>query len=303
MLGSVVLWVTAVLGAEPEWTWNQTAHSLALLRGDRVVWQAHYQKDDGKPYFHPLTIGGGETLTDLRPADHPWHRALWFSWKKIDGLVYWEENPQTGQAPGETELVAVQATPREDHAARLEFALGYHPPGQPPVLTERRVVEVSAPAADGAYHIDWLSTFTAGDAAVLLDRTPIAGEPQGVAWGGYAGLSLRLAKGLQSWQFADPDGPVNAFWKQARWMAFSGPLADGRPAAIVVLEHPTSFRHPTPWYLIKGMPYFSPAVLYRSPFTLPAQQSLTLKYRILLQPAPPDRDAVEKQWQAFAAAR
>ena len=44
------------------------------------------------------------------------------------------------------------------------------------------------------------------------------------------------------------------------------------------------------------MPYFSPAVLYRSPYTLPAKQSLTLKYR-LLQPGSWNRDAVERAWQ------
>ena len=56
----------------------------------------------------------------------------------------------------------------------------YHPPGKPAVLTEKRTLEVSPPAADGAYFIDWLGVFTAGDTDVLLDRTPILGQPNGV---------------------------------------------------------------------------------------------------------------------------
>jgi len=295
--------LASVVTAEPELAWKETSHSLALMRNSQIVWQFNYKPEEGKPYFHPITIGGGDPVTDLRPADHYWHRAIWFSWKSINGLVYWEENPQTGKSPGETEVITVKAAPRDDHSAQFELVLHYHPPGRPAVLTERRLVTVSAPTAAGSYHIDWLSTFTAGDADVLLDRTPIAGEPNGVSWGGYAGLSLRLAPELRPWQFSDSEGAVKEVTKQARWIAFSGPTQGGGTAAIIVLDHPHSFRHPTPWYLIQGMPYFSPAVLYRSPHTLPAKGNLTLKYRIIFQAEAVDREAVEREWQAFAAGR
>ncbi|NJL31184.1 MAG: hypothetical protein HC898_05880 [Phycisphaerales bacterium] len=29
-----------------------------------------------KPYFHPLCTLAGDTLTNHRPADHPWQRGL-----------------------------------------------------------------------------------------------------------------------------------------------------------------------------------------------------------------------------------
>ena len=137
----------------------------------------------------------------------------------------------------------------------------------------------------------------------MLDRTPIAGEPNGVSWGGYAGLSLRLVPALRPWQFSDSEGPVKEVTKQARWIAFSGPAKDGQSAAIVVLEHPTSFRHPTPWYLIQGMPYFSPAVLYRSPYTLPAKQSPDAEVpHPAASPAARIGMRSKRQWQAFASA-
>ena len=181
--------------------WKQTDSSLALVSGDRVVWQFNYKKAEGKPYFHPISIAGSPTLTDLRPKDHPWHRALWFSWKFINGLNYWEESPKTGRTEGDTELVSVLATPQDDHSARFTLALSYHPPGKPSVLTENRLLCVSAPTPAGAWQIDWQSTFTAGDADVHLDRTPIIREPKGRSYGGYAGLSLRLVPALRNWQF------------------------------------------------------------------------------------------------------
>jgi hypothetical protein len=288
------------MGGEGGLAWKQTEQSLTLARGEQIVWQFNYKKDEGKPYFHPVTISGGETLTDLRPADHVWHRALWFSWKFINELNYWEEDKKTGKSQGETELVDAKATAREDHSARFDMELSYHPPGKPALLTERRTIEVSAPNADGAYRMDWTMVFTAADTDVLLDRTPIMGEPKGVGWGGYAGLSLRLAPALKSWNFTGSDGPETKSSAVGKWIAFSGPVKDGKNAGIVVLDHPKSFRHPTSWYLIKGMPYFSPAVLYKSAHTLPAKQSITLRYRILFQPGVVDGAAVEKEWQKFA---
>ena len=57
-----------------ELAWRETPASLALLSGDRVVWQFNHLRDGkekGCPYFHPLATMEGAVLTDLRPADHP----------------------------------------------------------------------------------------------------------------------------------------------------------------------------------------------------------------------------------------
>ena len=300
MTALALLFAATTLGADPGLAWKQTDTSLALVRGEQVVWQFN-APPERKPYFHPLTVADSPTLTDFRPSDHPWHRALWFSWKSINGLLYWDEDPATAQSPGVTTVTAVKLTPRSDHSAHIEVDLAYHPPGKPPVLTERRVMDVSPPAPDGSYHIDWRATFTAAGSDVVLDRTPIEGQPGGVSYGGYAGLSIRLNPALKSWQFSDREGPVKALWKKDPWMAFSGPVGSGKSAGVAILEHPTSFRHPTPWYLIPSMPYYSPAVLYLANHTLPAGQSLTLRYRILLQPRAADREALESAWKQFAS--
>ena len=131
ILSFVFVFVTAAsLAAQPELTWKQTDTSLALMRGEQAVWKFNYQKEEGKPYFHPLTVAGSGPLTDLRPADHYWHRALWFSWKAINGLNYWEEEPKTGKAQGQTEVVNAKATSRPDHSARFDILLELSPASQ-----------------------------------------------------------------------------------------------------------------------------------------------------------------------------
>ena len=190
------------------------------------------------------------------------------------------------------------------------MTLSYHPPGKPAVLTERRLITVSAPDEGGGYRIDWHGVFTAGEKDVLLDRTPIPGQKGGVGHGGYAGLSLRMAKSTRGWHFIDslpvqsgPAGTSSPHGRKARWMAFSGRTPSGREAGIAVLDHPDNLRHPSPWYVAKGMPYFGAALLFKKPHTLAAGESLKLRYRILIHHGRADRELIEKEWRAFATLR
>ena len=276
---------------------ERTDTSLAFLRDGQIVWKLNFDPKEGKPYFHPLALPDGTELTCLRPADHVWHRALWFSWKLINGLNYWEEDKKTGLSAGRTDIVATKTTFKQDGSARIEMELSCHPPDAPPVLREKRVIAVSAPDA-GSYRMDWESTFTAADKEVKLDRTPLANQPDGKGHGGYAGLSLRMAATTRGWTFTNSEGAAGqeaTHGKPARWMDFSG-----KTGGVVVLDHPSNSRHPSPWYVAAGIPYFSPALIFNEPFTLPAGGSLTLRYRVLVHTGAFEKSAVEKEWSQFS---
>ena len=115
----------------PAFRWLQDEGSLTLKKGERTLWRLNFQKAEGKPYFHPVAAAGGTELTWHRPPDHPWHRALWFSWKFIDGVNYWEENPATGKVDGETEILGTETEIVAGESARIAMRLSYHPPGKP----------------------------------------------------------------------------------------------------------------------------------------------------------------------------
>ena len=246
--------------------WNREAGSLALLQTGQVVWQFNYGANAAKPCFHPLALPGGPVLTWDRPPDHPWHHALWFSWKFIDGVNYWEEDPKTAAAQGRTTWREPLIETRPDFSARIVTDLSYQPANGPAVLTEHRVVEISPPDNEGACHQDWTMTFTAAEKAVVLDRTPLPGEPEGRSWGGYAGLSVRFAKEMQEARALTPNGPVDfadgKYRGKAAAMDYSGVFA-GREAGIAILDSAANINSPSPWYAVSGnsMRYFSPAVI------------------------------------------
>ena len=177
MAGYAVETVKFLGGTAPaaSFNWQSADTSLALRYGDKTVWQLVVDPKQQKTYFHPLATVNGEVLTALHPADHPWHCGLWWSWKYINGLNYWDwdwDKGNNGKTEGVNELTGKKVTTNRDFSAQVVLKFSYHPTDMPPVLTETRTLSISSPDKNGNYRIDWTSIFIAADKPVKLDRTP-----------------------------------------------------------------------------------------------------------------------------------
>jgi hypothetical protein len=292
ILVSVVCLMEPALAEKEGLEWMRTDTSIALENNGKIVWQYNHGPEFSKPHFHPLGLADGTPLTWQRPPDHVWHLGLWFSWKFINGLNYWEEDPGTGLSQGRTEVSRIEPESRPDGSATIRLALEYHPPEEPAVLKEERTLQISAPDSEGVYWIDWEARFTAWEGGeVLLDRTPILGEPEGKDWGGYAGLSLRLSERFPHWEILNSEGGTGVEGttaNRADWCCYSLPENSETQASVAIFEAPTNPRHPTTWYTIQRpetpFGFFTPALLYREPMTLAPGEELELRYRILIAP-------------------
>jgi hypothetical protein len=269
--------------------WERQPASLALQRGGQIVWRFNFGANEAKPNFHPLALAAGPVLSCYRPQDHPWHRGLWFSWKYINKVNYWEEDRKTGLSAGKTEWAAPLLETHADFSARLVLDLSYHPANGPVVLTEQRVIEVSPPGPAGAYHLDWTMTFRAAGREVVLDRAPPVDQQGRNAAGGYAGLGLRAAEDFAEAQVITGNGPVkyenNRFRGKAPALDFSG-MIGGRAAGVAFLDNAANLNSPTPWYVVNNPPmyYISPAVITYHPQTLKPGETLVLRYRVVVHP-------------------
>ncbi|MFZ5832493.1 MAG: PmoA family protein [Planctomycetota bacterium] len=273
--------------SQKELSWAQGDGFVALRQKDQVVWQFNYGPTEDKPCFHPVAIAGGPTLTQDRPEDHVWHRALWFSWKFINGVNYWEPDLKTMKMVGRTVVKDARIDTPPDFSARITMDIAYGLADQEPLLTEKRLVEVTPPDASGGYMLDWRMTFTAGSQKVVLDRTPLPGEPDGKVHGGYAGLSVRFAREMTEIQATNTEGPIEfeagRYRGPSMGMDYCGRF-DGKEAGIAILDHPRNLNSPSPWYVIHNakMAYYSPAVIQQGPHTLEPGESMTLQYRVLV---------------------
>ncbi|TWT83612.1 Trehalose utilization [Planctomycetes bacterium CA13] len=288
----------------PKLEWKELDDSVALFSNAQVVWQFNYANDQNKAYFHPIAMPGGPTLTWDQPPDHVWHHGLWFSWKYLNRVNYWETNRETGKPDGRTAWSNVDVVKRPDFSATISMNLDFIDPEGTTVMTGKRTVEISAPDPSGSYHLDWTCHLTAGDNDVTLDRTPPPHQADGKPWGGYAGLSVRFAKGLTERSAVTPEGPVEIDKVRCPGksvaMDYSG-ILENASVGIAICDHPSNLNHPTPWYTYAANPmsYFSPAVICNQPHTLPAGQSMTLRYRVTVHPNRWDAKRLQEEYGAY----
>ena len=292
------------------WAWEKKeGSSLALSGPAGTLWRFRFDAALDMPYFHPLNSIDGRTLTADRPLDHPWHHGLWFCWKFINKVNYWEIDPQTLHPAGRTSWSNVRIDARDDHTARIAMDVAYRPAGEgAPVLAEKRTIEISAPTPEGVYAIDWTGEFTA-IRAVVLDRTPLPGEPGGQSYGGYAGLSLRMALKFDDRTLMTGEGPITEL-KDDRYrgkntaLDYSG-LLDGRLAGVAICDYPQNPRPPTPWYAIRSadFSFFTPALLCYGPLELKPGETMTLRYRVLVHSGRWDAARLRTEYERFSKSR
>ena len=152
-----------------------------------MSWSAVW--DAPRPFLHPVRTPAGALLTVEAPADHPWHHALWFSIKFVNGENFWEEYGEFGLL----ETREVDEPPRrcgssDDRlgAARRRDRRAHRDPhahpGRRSTTTRTRSTgpRSSSPSPTRSF-----------------DRTPFT------TWGGYGGLTLRGCPGLARHR-ADP---------------------------------------------------------------------------------------------------
>ncbi len=278
-------------------SWKQTENSILLLNHGKRVWEHSHDKATGKPYMRVGLLDGTE-LTRPCPmpegyskADHPWHKALWWSFKILNGTNFWEENQQG------TEPTHVEVTHTPEGGAQINVTIMYHLPNQAPLLKEERRIRVSKPNRKGSYFIDWQAHFTAiGPKKVVFAKYR------------YGGLSLRMAAELNespAWQFLanTEKATANGTSVPTRWMAYQGITSNRQQAALAIFDHPNNPTHPATWLVRDNYPYMSPTFPGQNDHTLKPKQGLTLRYGVLVHQGNITKTQIERRWKRFARSK
>lgn len=289
-----------------DFTWKQSDTTLCLMSSSVIIWQYNFNNRFGKTYFHPVSVRNS-TLTCASPPDHPWHNGLWFSWKYINGVNYWEylddfKSEESGyKSEGKTHLQKIDIVRNTDFSADIRMDFLYHPDGSDAVMSEKRDIHISPPLGDGSYYIDHENIFIPLIDKVILDRTPVEGEPEGKSWGGYAGLSIRFNQDLTSPEIIVPDEKGN--FRKNNWLYMGFNTLTGDTAGICILQNLKFTTTETSWYVINNpdIPffYYSPAALFDGRIVLKKGDSLHLKYRVWILPGLCTREKLQEKFNNY----
>lgn len=303
--------LTTKLKMYNNFSWFKSDTSIALKKNNIIIWQFNFNKKYDKPYFYPLkTVNSEQELVSLRPSDHPWHRGLWFSWKLINNINYWEEDVKTRLSEGRSKIDTVSFKLNADFSAIITIKLSYAPGDKPAILNEDRLIYVSTPNKNGNYYIDWHSDFKAQNHQLIFDRT-LPQKFGGPSYGGYAGLSVRAAQTITNCKYIDSKGWRNTkdiigYGEKAEWMDLSG-ITDSLKhlwGGIAIFNHPSNINSPSPWYVfnIKRFFFFNSALLFEKPITLEPFKHIILSYRVLIHEDTLSKVTLSKKYKRFLIA-
>lgn len=273
-----------------------------------------FGRDKNHPFFHDLRPRNhAGIVTNHAPWDHRWHHGLWWSWKFVNDVLFWEDHPDFGGARGRglgRSVVTDHRVEQTDGVIVVAEALDWtaDETGRTLLRESRRMTLTVVPELAGAWSIAWDLTWTATE-PVTLSTTSYPEH----WWGGYAGLNYRAARAMADGERIVASGgrcgrdAVHA--EPARWAALTGRV-DGagtdtpdRPAVggLALVERPGNPGSPNPVYAFSaaaefGFLAYAPA-MHRD-LTIDEGAQLRLRFDSVVlgdAPAPEQLDALAEE--------
>jgi hypothetical protein len=282
---------------------EQTPQGVTV-KVDGQLFTEYLVKSGSKPILWPLIGPTGRRVTRNWPMeqdvpgekdrDHPHQRSLWFTHGSVNGIDFWSEGKGRIEHRG---FVKIEGGPQAVLVTRNDWL---SPDGSKVVCQDERTLRFGADA-DRRW-IDFDITIKASGGPVVF------GDTKEGSFGLRVASSMRVDS-KQGGRIVNSQGQENgaAWGKPAAWVDYHGPV-EGEVAGIAILNHPSSFRFPSHWHVRTyglfaanpfGLSDFT-AGATKGEYTLPAGQSLTLRYRVLLHKGDEKAGRVAESFGEFA---
>lgn len=248
--------VLASLASAAEFTVDKTPAGGAVVKVDGQVFAEYVVDQANKPYLWPIHGPTGKSMTRSYPMkkvegerqDHPHHRGLNFGHENIGGWDTWAEATTFGENMKYSERLKHLGAIKHREFKELKgggigvvHALSdYVDDKGKVIITEER--RMTFQVAGETRTIDVDIDLIASHGNVLVDDKKDSG------------LSIRVPHSMsvdakQGGKIINSEGhkDADAWGKRAKWCDFNGPV-EGEHLGIAMLNHPSSFRYPTPWH-------------------------------------------------------
>lgn len=225
---------------------------------------------DSACYFHPLRTPAGTVVTDVAPADHPHHRGIFLAWFDMQGKKPADFWGWGAHAPVKDRRIVNRGIDGDSTGfrARNEWLAE----GEVLLVEELRTI---VKHLGEAHLIDLTYTLTP-DADLTLPRRA------------FSGFCVRVPVG-PNFEAYGPEGLVElpnphheqpeTDWPAAKWYAYALTLADGKTAAVAVIDHPKN--PPSLWHNQRDVRMLNPCIVAPGPVAIKANEPLVLRYRVV----------------------
>jgi hypothetical protein len=245
-------------------------------------------------FIHPVYSPSGKVLSDDFPVGHAHQHALFSAWTratfKHEVVDFWNQHGGTGSGEhvsvdtvGESsfEVNLQQISNRNGPAIKEHWVVNVKDSSDPFVIDVR--IEQECATSEEVY----LHPYRYGGFG-FRGSSHWNGEDEGHYQGA---MKVLTSDGITNIEESNHTRP--------RWIAVYGPL-DGTDSGLVIMNHPTSFRHPQPVRVHPRMPYFVFSPVVAGSFILKPGMTYNASYRIVTFDGAPDAERIEKWYEEYA---
>jgi hypothetical protein len=278
-----------------------------VVKIDGSLFAEYLRRSGNKPILWPILGPTGKPMTRAYPMvdlpkgktdDHPHQRSFWFTHGSVNGVSFWEEGSRAGSIV-HRRFVEV-ASGRE---ASVVTENDWLAPGGKKVCEDVRRLKFGVEGE--ARWIDFDITLKATAGPVTF------GDTKEGTFGVRVADTMKVEPkrgGMGKIVNSEGQADDRAWGCRAAWVDYYGPV-DGQVVGIAILNHPDSFRFPTPWHVrAYGLFAANPFGLHDFPggekadgtHRVPAGQSISLYYRVWLHKGDTKEGKVGEAYRAYA---
>ncbi len=268
-----------------------------------------------KPFFYPVIGPTGKAVTRAYPmekvagesSDHPHQRSIWFTHGAVNGVDFWSETPAAGKQVQRTLMPG-----KDGHISVCDWF----------TVDNKKICEdtrtfrfFSSPSTRG---MDVVWQIKASEGALTF------GDTKEGSFGIRLADTMKVKGGGGHIENSRGEKDGDTWGKRAEWVDYYGPV-EGETLGIAIFDHPKNFRHPTYWHVRDyglfavnpfgihdfDVEYVKDAngkekIVRRQPkgagdYTVPAGETLTLRYRILVHKGDTASAKIADAWKEYSA--
>ena len=248
---------------------HDAEHAISLLVEGGLLCRYVYapktpEAESPRPYFHPLKSLDGDTLTNFRPNDHPWHHGLSLTLNQVSGLNFWggptyvrDRGYQRLANHGAQHHVAWSQLKADGAKAELAHTLQWRR-GTEILFDETRSLEITIDQGARSWSLRWHSQLINTSGRVLSLGNPHSDG--GLVGSHYTGLCFRgvreflddhLDSSIKVIAEGGLDGVASVHGAPARWMEWHGQLDTSLNRVIIRFENHSKPLH---WFVRRNSP-------------------------------------------------
>lgn len=259
-----------------------------VKRGGRTLTCYRAHPTQKYPYFYPIAAPAtGLSMTAESGSPFPHHRSLFIACDRVNGGNYWQDTLERGQIISHGPTAEVKGAD-----IVIVDACDWRRPGQTPVLEDRRrwTIRTGDPKR------------LVIDADITLEaRTDIRVERTNHSlFALRASVDLTPLEGGLLLNSTGGRSEKGTFGFAAAWCGYQNTRL-GKTESLVMIDHPANPWSPCRWFT-RDYGFISPTPMnWLDKWELPKGQSVRLRYRVIAQEGPIEKEEMERAASTFSA--